>query len=203
MRAPRRSCSVSHWLTDCASLRFVLRDFAKQSRQAFRFEIEFLGLARQNLAQQAAHLFANFRVTARLGGLPLERGELLFDFDVNVVDAGKIDLRGFQLGFGKTPLGLELRDSGGFFDDRAAVGRLRAENLADAALLDDGVGVRSQADAHEQILNVAQPRHAAIDEILALPGAVQAPANDDFAGLQIHCGFFRGALFLQECWLAV
>ena len=184
-------------------LRFVLRNFAQQSRQAFRLEIEFLGLAGQHLAQQAAHLLADFRVPARLRGLPLERRELLFDFDVNVVDAGKIDLGGFELGFGKAPLRLEFRDSGRFFDDGAPVGRLRAENLADAALLDDRVGVRPEADAHEQILNVAQPRHAAIDEIFALPGAVQAPANDDFAGLQIHRRLFRYALFLQKCWFIV
>ena len=54
--------------------------------------------------------------------------------------------------------GLEFRDAGGFFDDGAALHRLGGQNLADAALLDDGVGIRTQADAHEHFLNVAQPR---------------------------------------------
>jgi hypothetical protein len=126
----------------CASWDSCCEISPSNPRQAFGLEIEFLGFARQNLAQQAAHLLADFRVPPRLGGLPLERRELLFDFDVDVVDAGKIDLRGFQLGFGEAPLGLEFRDSRGLFDDRAPVGGLRAENLADAALLDDRVGVR-------------------------------------------------------------
>ena len=126
-------------------LGFLLRNSADKARQAVRFEVEFLGFAGQNLAQQAAHLLADFRVAARLRSLPLERCELLFHFDVNVVDARKIYFGGFELGFGEAPLGFEFRDPGGFFDDGAPVGRLRAENLADAALLDDRVGVRPRA----------------------------------------------------------
>ena len=80
---------------------------------------------------------------------------------------------------------------------RRSVG-FELQDLADAALLDDGVGIRAQPDAHEQILDVAQARHAAIDEIFALPGAIQAPANDDLARFQIHPMLFRAALFLEH-----
>ena len=42
---------------------------------------------------------------------------------------------------------------------------------------------------------------AAVDQIFALPRAVQPPANHHFAGLQLHRGLLRAALFLQECGL--
>ena len=104
--------------------------------------------------------------------------------------------RGFELGFGQALLGLELGDAGGLFDDGAAVGGLGAEHLADAALLDDGVGVRAQADAHEEVLNVAQARGAAVDEVFALAGAIQAAADDHFAGMGVRL-LLGGALLAE------
>jgi hypothetical protein len=59
--------------------------------------------------------------------------------------------------------GFEFRDAGGFFDDGAALHWFGGENQADAALLNDGVGVRAQADAHEHFLDVAEPSDAAVD----------------------------------------
>jgi len=86
-----------------------------------------------------------------------------------------------------------------FFDDGTPVGRLRAENLSDASLLDNGVGVRAQAYAHEEILNVAaSPRDATIDEVLALPRAIQPAgplpfrrASDALQVSQPRAFFFR------------
>ena len=75
--------------------------------------------------------------------------------------------------------------------------------MSDASLLDDGVGVRAQADAHEEILNVAQPRDAAIDEVFALSGTIQPAADDNFAGFQMHRRPFSGGFFLQEFRFAV
>src|SRR5208282_6329766 len=154
-----------------------------------------LRLAGEDDAQQAAHLFAKLGVTPRLGGLTLERSELLLDFDKNVVDAGEIELRGFELGFSEAPLGLVHGDAGGFLDDGATVHRLRIQNLADAALLDDGVAVRTEAHTHEDFLNVAEAGHAAIDQVFALAGAVEAASNHDFAGTQRDSGLFSRALF--------
>ena len=76
---------------------------------------------------------------------------------------------------------LNLRDAGGFFDDGAAVLRLGAENLADAALLDDGVAFRPEAGAHEDVLNVAQAGRAAVDQVFAFAGTEQAASDGDFA----------------------
>src|SRR4029077_15220613 len=141
-----------------------------------------------------AHLVANFRIAARLGGLALQRTKLLFDFHDNVVDAREIDLGGFQLGFGEPFFGLEFRDAGGFFDDGAALHGFGGENQADAALLDDGVGVRPEADAHEHFLDIAEPPDAAVDQVFALAGAIEAPADDDFARLHGHNGLVGGLL---------
>ena len=82
--------------------------------------------------------------------------ELFFDLHINVVHAGKIHLRGFELGFRQALLGLELGNAGSLFDDGPPVGGLRAKHLPDPPLLDDRVGVRAQANAHKQLLNVAQ-----------------------------------------------
>ena len=114
--------------------------------------------------------------------MPLEGCKLFFDFHKNIVDAREIDLGGLELGLGQTLLGFKLGNSSGFFDDRPAVRRLGAQNLSNAPLFDDGVGIGSEADAHKQFLNVAQSSGAAIDEIFALAGAIEPAANDDFAG---------------------
>src|SRR5258708_3560755 len=142
--------------------------------------IKFARLACQHLAHDAAHLVADFRITARFGGLALQRAKLLFNFHHDVVDAGKIYFRGFQLGLGEALFGFEFRDAGGLFDNGAALHRLSRENQADAALLDNGVGVRAKADAHEHFLNVTEPSDAAIDQVLALARTIEAPADNDF-----------------------
>ena len=60
---------------------------------------------------------------------------------------------------------------GGLFDDGAAVGGLAAEDLPDAPLLDDGVGLGAEARAHEDVLNVAQAAELAVQQIFAFAGA--------------------------------
>src|ERR1700675_1075565 len=157
------------------------------------FDIEMLGFAGQDGAEQAAHLLAQFGVAAGLRGLALQRGELLFDFDEDIVDAREIDPGGFEFGFREPALGLVHGDAGSLFDDGAAVHGFRIEDLADAALLDDGVAIGPEAHAHENFLDVAETSHAAIDEIFALAGTIEAAADDDFAGLERDGGFFGGA----------
>src|SRR5262249_48640721 len=77
-------------------------------------------------------------------------------------------------------------DPGSLFDDGAAIVRLAAENLADASLLDNSVGFRSQAGAHEDVLNVAQAAELAVQQIFALAGAEQPPCHHHFALGQLH-----------------
>ena len=88
--------------------------------------------------------------------MALERIHLPSDFFQNVEHARKILLGAFEFGFGQPLARLVFADARGFFDDGPAVGRLVGKNLADAALLDDGVAFRTQAGAAEQILDIAQ-----------------------------------------------
>ena len=142
-------------------------------------------LAGQHEAQLGAHLLAQPGVALGLRGLALQRIHLARDFVEDVVDAGQIQLGVFEARFGETLLGLELRDAGGFFENRAAIGGTAAEDLADASLLDERVGLGAQAGAHEQFLNVAQAAELAVQQIFAVAGAEQAARDHDFAGVEL------------------
>ena len=150
-------------------------------RDALGFGLELAGLARQHLTNDSAHLIADFGIAARFGSLALQRAELFLDFHHDVIDTREIHLGGFQLGFRKPLLGFEFGDTSGFFDDGATLHGLGGENQSDAALFDDGVRVRPQAHAHEHFLDIAEPSHTAIDQVFALAGTIEPPADHDFA----------------------
>ena len=120
------------------------------------------------MPHDGAHLVAHLGIAPCFGRLPLQRAQLLLDFDYDVVYARQIDFGRFELGFREAFLGLEFGNAGSFLDDGAPLHRLGGENLPDAPLLDDGVGIRSEAYAHEHVLNVPQPRRPAINEVFAL-----------------------------------
>ena len=63
----------------------------------------------------------------------------------------------------------------------AAIHGLGAQQLANAALFDDGVTVRTETRAEKNVLNVTQPARLAIDQIKAFTRPVQAALNDDVA----------------------
>ena len=91
-------------------------------------------------------------------------------------------LADFEPKLGEALLGLEAGDAGGLFDDAAAVERLGAEQLADALLPDDGVGLAAEAGAHEDVLNVAQAADLAVQQIFGVAGAEEAAGDGEFAG---------------------
>ena len=153
-------------------------------RRLGRIALQQAILAGEHHAQAGIQLGLELAVALGLGCLPLERIHLAGDFLQDVVDARQILLGAFQLGFGQALAGLELGDAGGLFDDRAAVLRLGAENLADAALLDDGVAFRPEAGAHEEVLDIAQAGGAAVDQVFAFARAVQAAGDGDFRVLR-------------------
>src|SRR5262249_26087915 len=103
----------------------------------------------------------------------------------DVVDARQVLLGAFEFGLRKALSRFELADARSFLDDGAAILGFGAENLADAALLDDGVALGAEAGAHEDVLDVAQARDAAIDQVLAFAGSEQAPRDGDFARLAV------------------
>ena len=133
------------------------------------------------------HFALQFFVALGFGGLALQRIHLAADFFQNVEDARQVLLRAFELGFGQPLLGFEFGDAGRFFDHGAAVLRFVAEDLADAALLDDGVAFRTEAGAHEEVLDVAQAGDFAVDQIFAFAGPEQAARDGDFEAW-LPCG---------------
>ena len=142
-------------------------------------------LAGQNQAQFGAHFFAQARIALGFGGLALERIHLARDFVEDVVDAGEVQLGIFQARLGQALLGFEFRDPCGFFENCAAVGGTAAQNLTDASLLDQRVGLRAQAGAHEQFLDVAEAAEFTVQQIFAVAGAKQAARDHDFPGAKL------------------
>ena len=106
--------------------------------------------------------------------LELQLGDLVVDPDQVLVRMGQL------------PLCLLLpvavaRDAGGLLKDLPAVGALDGEDLVDLALADDGVALPAQAGVHEQLVDVLEADGAAVDIVLALPGAVIPPGHHDLA----------------------
>ena len=187
-----------HLLDDRRALRFRRVQLFQLLPNLFRRGIQLACLACQHLPHDPAHLVANFRISPRLRRLPLQRPKLLLHLDDDVVHARQVYFRRFQLRFRQPFLGLEFRHARGFFDDRAPLHRLGGKDQPDAPLFDDGVGIRAKPHAHEHFLDVAQARDAAVDEVFALSGTIQPPADHDFAGLRCQHGLvFRFLLSLE------
>src|SRR5690606_38565459 len=121
-------------------------------------------------------------VPASPRGLPLERAALLLELEDDVVDAREVLLCGLELQLRLTPAHLVLGDARRLLDQLPPLGGLGRENLADLSLLDDGVALDADAGIHEQILHVAQADHVAVDEVLALPRAIEPPRHLDVTG---------------------
>ncbi len=180
MRTRSRSLSTSarRAAATCSRSRTAVR--------ASRWRADELGQPLVALREQqllpAAQLAAQALIAAGLAGLALEGGALALELVDEVVDAGEVLLRRFELQLGLATARLELGDAGGLLDQLPAIGRLRAEDLADLALLDDGVALHADADVHQDVLHVAEADRVAVDQVLALAGAVEATADLDVPG---------------------
>ena len=192
-RPPRESADRAH--SRCGCLRCAPRPSRRRSRPAHRsgwragnllggrglFGIQLGHPAGKHNPQPGAKLIAQRAVALCLRGLPLQRAHLPRDFVEDVVHARKIRLGRFQPELRQPLLGLEPRNPRGLFEDRAPIERLRAEQLADALLPDDRVGLATKARAHEDVLNIAQPADLAVQQILAVARTKQPPRNRHFA----------------------
>ena len=87
------------------------------------------------------------------------------------------DPRELQLG-AMTPQ-LEAAEAGRLLDERAPLGRLRAEHRLDAALRDHRAQAAAEADVGEQLDEVDAPHRRPVDEVLALAAAMQPPRERD------------------------
>src|SRR5205823_267929 len=136
--------------------------------------------ASEHSAKLTLQLALEFLVALRLRCLALERIDLAGHLFKDVENTGKVLARTFEFGFSEAAARLVPGDAGGFFDDSAAIVRLRRKNLTDAALLDDGVAFRSKTAAHKDVLDIAQARDTAIDQVFAFARAEEAARDGDF-----------------------
>ncbi len=133
--------------------------------------------AAEEHALDPLHLLLDRAPPPRLRRLALEALELLLDLVDDVVHAEEVLLGRLQLELGLPTARLVLRDARRLLDDRAAVGGLRREDLADLALLDDRVRLRAEPGVHEQLVDVAQATDPAVHQVLALPVPVEPPRH--------------------------
>jgi hypothetical protein len=151
-------------------LRFRLAAFG----EGVRVRLELGERASEDDALEAELLLGEDHAPPGLRGLALQGFELLLDLGDDVVHAQQVLLGGIELELGLATTRAVLGDARGFLDEGAAVGRLVREDLADLALLDEGVRLRTEAGVHEQLVDVLQPAGGAVHQVLALAVAVEA-----------------------------
>ena len=127
------------------------------------------------------HLVAELLVTLRFRGLALQGPALLLDFEHDVVDAGEVLLRRVELQLRRAPSRLVFRHARRFLDQLTPVGRPRAEDHPDLALLDDRVSLRPEARVHQQVVDIPQTARLAVNQVLALAGPVEPSRDLDLA----------------------
>ncbi len=107
---------------------------------------------------------------------PLGAGQLL-------ADTHQVDLGPFQLPGGFDLSRLELGDAGGFLQDRPSFDGVAGQHRVDLALLDDRVGIGTDAGVHEEFLDVAKTAGLAVEQVVASSVTEQSAAHVDGLGV--------------------
>ncbi len=154
MRTRLKSDSASATAAAAAASRS--RASARRGAQRFDLLRRLLITAGEQQLLPVAQLVAQPLVAARLRGLALQRAELLLQLEDDVFEPRQVLSGGLELELGRAAPRLVLGDARGFLDQLPPVGRPRAENHADLALLDDGVGLGAETGIHQQLVHVAQ-----------------------------------------------
>ncbi len=114
-----------------------------------------------------------------LGGgcLQRKRPQPLLHFRFDVARALDLNCDARELQLGSVLALLEAAESRGFFEQLAALFRLRAEDLLHAALADDGVHPTPEAEVGEQLDEIDPADGGAVEQVLALAPAME-PTRD-------------------------
>src|SRR5439155_7751116 len=134
---------------------------------------------RQPLLPQIVH---QTLVAAGLRRLPPQSVDLLLDLDDDVVDAQQVRLRRLELQLRLPPLRAVAEDAGRLLEHGAPVLRLCRQDLVDLPLLDRRVQARADVGPRQKILDVLETAALAVQDVLALPRAVDAPCHDHLFG---------------------
>ena len=116
-------------------------------------------------------------------GLAAERLEPTAQFRGQVHQPGQVDLHGFELAQRLFLAAAVLEHARRLLDQRPAGLRPGVQHLVQLALADDHVHLPAQAGVGQQFLHVEQAAVIAVDEVLALPGPEQQPADGDLGVL--------------------
>ena len=155
---------------------------------------ELLVVARQQLQVQRLQVGVEFLVPARQFRLAFKGRALTAQFINDVGDAGEVGLRALELAGGIVAADAVLADSRDLLEQLSAVLRADAENRVNLALADDGVGIRPDAGAQQQIAHITQAHNRLVDQVLALTSAEETAGD-------IHFGEIHGqtAVAVVEC----
>ena len=112
-----------------------------------------------------ADLAGKVSITDRLAGLALQGFELCIDLGDHVVERPRFCLGGAEPELGFVAAVVQAGNAGGLFEERAAVLRLRGDQLADLALADDRRRMRAGRGVGEEELHVAGAHFATVDPV--------------------------------------
>ncbi len=134
---------------------------------------------------QPGKLLAELRGALGRGRLERERPQALAHLGLDVARALDLrcDSRKLQLGAVAAPL--EAAEARGLLDELAPLGRLRAQYRLDASLRDHRAQAAAEADVREQLDQVDPSHGRAVDEVLPLTAAMQAPRDRDLRERQL------------------
>ena len=131
-------------------------------------------------------------IPARLGRLALQGADLAAHFLDDVLHTEQVRLRVVELAQRFLFLRLVLGDTGGFFENRAAIFRATAQDQVDLALLHDGVGTATDTRIHEKLVNVTQTARRLVEEILTLAITIDAARDTNLIPLDAELLFAVG-----------
>ncbi len=120
-------------------------------------------------------------VLAGLSRLALDGPELAPHFLHHVPDARQVLARGLELALRLRALLLVARDPRGLLDEDAPLPRLCREHVIEALLVHEGIRLGVDARPGEEILDVPQAAHVAVQQVLALARPIEPAGHRDLA----------------------
>ena len=158
-------------------------------------------LAQAKLQLKFAQFFTESSETLSSLSLPFQTIHLPPHFTDNVTEAqqilaGRIDFT--QSGFFT---GLELGDTGSFFNQAAAILGLGINDHADLTLFNNGIGTVTNPGIHEEFCDVQQTTGSFIQQIFALTIAVEPPCDLNLGILSESSGRQAGGIVHNQSYL--
>jgi hypothetical protein len=114
--------------------------------------------------------------------LEFQGAQACLDLSDDVAHAQQVLAGRIHPSLGNLLLGLVLGDASGLVDEGAAVFRARRHDKTDAPLFDDGVGLRADPRAQEELDDVAQAAGNPAQQVFALAAAIVPSRDHHFRG---------------------